>query len=139
MSEAEEAVKALKEVVTSEPVLVPPNPHRQFELETDTSLFVIGAILYQREPHPKDTLDPEGFPVNKGKRRVIGYHSQTLSSAERNYPIYDRKYLGVMRGLCHWSYLLKNTPEKSLVLVYTDHTNLQYYWDPKKLPARVHS
>src|SRR5579863_5759487 len=44
-----------------------------------------------------------------------------------------------MRGLQHWSYLLKNTPEKSPVLVYTDHANLQYYQDPKKLPARVHS
>src|SRR5579863_10253568 len=67
-SEAEEAVKALKEAVTSEPVLVPPNLHRQFELETDASLFVTGAILYQQEPHPEDTLDPEGFPINKEKR-----------------------------------------------------------------------
>ena len=63
--EAEEAVKALKEAVTSEPVLVPPNLHRQFELETDASLFATGA--YQRELHPEDTLDPEGFLINKGK------------------------------------------------------------------------
>ena len=70
---------------------------------------------------------------------MIGYHSQTLSSAKRNYLIYDWEYLGVMQGLRHWSYLLKNTPEKSPVLVYTDHANLQYYQDLKKLPAQVHS
>ena len=46
MTEAEEALKALKEAVTSEPVLIPPNLHRQFELETDASLFATGAILY---------------------------------------------------------------------------------------------
>src|SRR5487761_1748842 len=44
-----------------------------------------------------------------------------------------------MRGLRHWSYLLKNTPEKCPVLVFTDHANLQYYRDPKRLPAQVHS
>ena len=44
--EATEAVKALKKAITSEPVLVPPDPHRQFELETDASLFTTGAILY---------------------------------------------------------------------------------------------
>src|SRR5487761_639035 len=138
-NEARRAVQQLKEAVTTEPVLVPPDPNRQFELETDASPFATGAIIFQREPHPDDTTDPDGFPINKGKRRVIGYHSQTLSSVEQNYPIYDREYLGVMRGLRHWSYLLKNTPEKSPVLVITDHANLQYYRDPKRLPARVHS
>src|SRR5579863_5439016 len=44
-----------------------------------------------------------------------------------------------MQGLRHWSYLLKNTPEKSPVLVYMNHANLQYYQDPKKLPAQVYS
>lgn len=62
-----EAVQALKLVVTTEPVLVPPNPHRQFKLKMDASLFARGAILYQREPHPDDTTNTEGFPINKGK------------------------------------------------------------------------
>ena len=66
--EAQLAIQKSKEAVTTEPVLVPPDPAHQFELETDASLFATGAILYQREPHPDDTTDSEGFPLNKGKR-----------------------------------------------------------------------
>jgi len=70
---------------------------------------------------------------------VVGYHSQALSPVERNYLIYDREYLGVIQGLRHWRYLLTNTLEQRPVLVFTDHVNLQYYRDPHKIPACVHS
>src|SRR5579864_467009 len=132
------AVKRLKDAVTNDPVIKPPDQNRQFELETDASKFATGAILYQREPHETDSQDEQGYPLNKGKRHVIGYHSQALTSAEQNYPIYDREYLGVLRGLRHWRHLLINTSPTNPVLVYTDHANLQYYRDPHKIPARVH-
>jgi len=44
---------------------------------------------------------------------------------EQRYPIYDREFLAVIRGLKHWDYLLKCT--KHPVLVITDHANLTYY------------
>ena len=40
-----------------------------------------------------------------------------------------------MRGLRNWSHLLKGTTIP--VLVYTDHTNLCYYRDPRKIGPRV--
>ena len=40
-----------------------------------------------------------------------------------------------MRGLRNWSHLLKGTTIP--VLVYTDHTNLRYYRDPRKIGPRV--
>ena len=40
-----------------------------------------------------------------------------------------------MRGLWHWSHLLKGTSIP--VLVYTDHANLRYYRDPCKIGPRV--
>ena len=40
-----------------------------------------------------------------------------------------------MRGLRHWSHLLKGTSIP--VLVYTDHANLRYYRDPRKIGPRV--
>jgi len=91
-----EAVQRLKEAITTEPVLVLPDQNRQFEPETDASSTATGAILYQREPHPEDTTDAEGYDLLRGKRQVVGYHSQALSPAERNYPIYDCEYLGVI-------------------------------------------
>ena len=65
----------------------------------------------------------------------MGFHSQKFTSTERNYPIYDREFLAIMRGLRNWSHLLKGTTIP--VLVYTDHANLRYYRDPRKIGPRV--
>jgi len=40
-----------------------------------------------------------------------------------------------MRGLRNWDYLLKGTTIP--VLVFTDHANLRYYRDPRKIRPRV--
>jgi len=58
--------------------------------------MAMGGILYQREPHPEDTTDAEGYNLLRGKRRVVRYHSQALSPAEHNYPIYDCEYLSII-------------------------------------------
>jgi RNase H-like domain found in reverse transcriptase len=54
------AVKELKQIVTSEPVLVPPDPTRQFVLEVDASQYTTGAILYQADLKLKDK---KGNPI----------------------------------------------------------------------------
>jgi len=51
-----------------EPVLVLPDQNQQFELETDASSTATGAILYQREPHPDDTTDAEGYDLLRGNQ-----------------------------------------------------------------------
>jgi hypothetical protein len=40
-----------------------------------------------------------------------------------------------MHGLHNWAHLLKGT--KIPILVYTDHANLHYYQDPRKIGPRV--
>jgi hypothetical protein len=40
-----------------------------------------------------------------------------------------------MCGLCNWAHLLKGT--EIPILVYTDHANLHYYRDPRKIGPRV--
>jgi RNase H-like domain found in reverse transcriptase/Integrase zinc binding domain len=111
-----------------EPVLVPPDQERQFILEVDASQFATRAILYQAD---KKMTDRKGNPI----LRPCGYHSQTFSTTEQRYPIYDREFLAVIRGLKHWDYLLKCA--KHPVLVITDHTNLTYYRHPHKIGQRV--
>ena len=91
--------------ITNAPVLVPPDTNHQFELETDASQIGTGAILYQRD---KPITLPDGTQ-KPGPRRPVGFHSQNFSNTEQNYPIYDREFLGIMRGLCAWSHLLKGT------------------------------
>ena len=126
-----QAVRNLKKAVTTAPVLVRPDPTRQFELEVDASAIATGAILYQRDP-------PVTLPSGKtkpGPRRPVGYHSQKFTTTEMNYPIYDRKFLAIIRGLWNWNHLLKGTTIP--VLVYTDHANLRYYREPRKIGPRV--
>jgi hypothetical protein len=129
--ECHQAVRDLKKAVTTAPVLVRPDPSKQFELEVDASRIATGGILYQRDA-------PITLPSGKekpGPRRPVGFHSQKFTSTERNYPIYDREFLAIMRGLRNWSHLLKGTSIP--VLVYTDHANLRYYRDPRKISPRV--
>jgi len=44
------AVRELKKHITSAPVLIRPDPSKQFELEVDASQIATRAILYQRGP-----------------------------------------------------------------------------------------
>jgi len=112
------ALTTLRDNVTSKPVLVSPDQNKQFILEVDTSQYATGAILYQVDKNMKDR---KGKPI----LRPCRYHSQTFSATEQRYPIYDREFLAVIRGLKHWDYLLKCA--KHPVLVITDHANLTYY------------
>jgi len=124
----EDAVRRLIGLVTSEPVLVPPDTNEQFILYVDASQFATGAILYQADKERKDRW---GNPL----LRPLGFNSQTFSKTEQNYPIYDRELLAVMRGLRTWRHLTRNSVHP--VLVITDHANLQYYREPQKLGPRV--
>jgi len=56
----EDAVKKLIGLVTSEPVIVPPDPDRQFILYVDASQFATGAVLYQPD---LERTDCRGKPV----------------------------------------------------------------------------
>jgi RNase H-like domain found in reverse transcriptase len=115
--------------VTSEPVLVPPDSTRQFVLEVDASQYATGAILYQADLKLKDK---KGNPI----LRPCGYHAKTFSGTEQNYPIYDREYMAIMRGLKHWDHLLQG-PKDHKTIVITDHANLQYYRHPHKIGSRI--
>jgi len=126
-----EAMHKIKKRITASPVLMQSNPSKQFELEVDASQIAIGAILYQRGP---PTTQPDGTE-KPGARHPVGFHSQKFSRTEQNYPIYNREFLAIMRGLRNWDYLLKGTTIP--VLVFTDHANLHYYWDPRKIGPRV--
>ena len=117
--------------ITSAPVLARPDPLKQFELETDASLIDTGAVLYQHDlpiTLPDETQKP-------GPQCPCRFHCQKFTSTKQNYPIYDREFLGVMRGLQCWSHLLEGT--EIPVLVYTNHANLRYYREPCKISPRI--
>jgi len=47
-----------------------------------------------------------------GKWRLVAFLSKSLNETERNYKIYDKEMLVVIRGLENWRYLLEDTKNK---------------------------
>jgi hypothetical protein len=94
-----QALQTLKNIITSEPILIPPDPTHQFILEVDASQYAMGGILYQAD---KPLKDKRGNLILHSCR----YYAKTFLAMEQNYPIYDCEYLTIMRGLEHWDYLL---------------------------------
>ena len=114
------AFEALKSRVTSAPILIQPDVHRPFRLETDASDYAIGAVLSQQ--------------CEDEKWRPVGYISKSLSDAERNYPIHDKELLSVIRALEEWRHLLEGA--NHVVDIYNDHQNLTYFMQAQNLNRR---
>ena len=105
--ECETAFQALKEKLTTAPVVAYPNFHKEYILETDASTQGLGAVLSQvqsdEQPHP------------------VAFASRALSRAERNYGITELETLAVVWGFSHFYHLLYGNS----VTVYTDHTSVR--------------
>ncbi|GBG83819.1 hypothetical protein CBR_g37619 [Chara braunii] len=86
--ECEAAFQALKEALTSAPVLVRPDPTRPFALYTDWQPQAISAVLTQ---HGVD-----------GREHIIEYASKTLSQAQANYEACKGECLAVVWGIQHF-------------------------------------
>ena len=118
--DCQQAFEELKKRFTEEPVLMMPDQSRPFQIETDASKYATGAVLTQ--------LD------SNGNRHPISFISKTLSPAERNYEIYDRELLAIIRALEEWRHYIQGSPHTTIVL--SDHKNLTYYREAKKLNRR---
>ncbi|KAM2039446.1 hypothetical protein ACFX1T_012884 [Malus domestica] len=79
--ECETAFKTLKYMLTSAPIIMPPDWSLPFELMCDASDYAIGAVLGQR--------------MNK-QPHVIHYASRTLNDAQLNYSTTEKELLAVV-------------------------------------------
>jgi len=61
----------------------------------------------------------------------VAFLSKSLNETERNYEIYDKEMLAVIRELKNWRYLLEGTKYK--FKVWTDHKNLEYFMKAQNL------
>ena len=66
--------------------------------------------------------------------RPVVFLSKSLNETERNYKIYDKEMLAVIRELENWRHLLEDTKFK--FEVWTDHKNLEYFMKLQKLNKR---
>lgn len=118
---AQSAFDILKRLFSTAPILVTPNPERQFIVDVDASDVAVGAILSQRSPQ-----DERVHPC--------AYFSRRLSPAERNYDIGNRELLAVRLALGEWRHWLEGISIP--FVVWTNHKNLEYIRTAKRLNAR---
>ncbi|CAN6566343.1 unnamed protein product [Malus baccata var. baccata] len=108
----------LKELLTTTPIIVPPDWSLPFELMCDASDYALGAVLGQRRdkrPH------------------VIYYASRTLNDAQLNYSTTEKELLAVVFALDKFRSYLIGTK----VIVFTDHAALKYLLTKKEAKPRL--
>ncbi|GJP69722.1 hypothetical protein CLOP_g722 [Closterium sp. NIES-67] len=113
----QEAVEQLKQALTSAPVLILPDPERDYVIEADASDLAVGAVLMQDQGNG---LQP------------IAYLSKKLHGAELNYPIHDKEALAIVIAFKAWRCYL----EGRRTTVYTDHCSLKYLKTQPNLSRR---
>ena len=69
------------------------------------------------------------------KKHPVAYYSQTLTDAERNYPIKDLEFTAIIHTLLHWHPFLAGSPHD--IIIYMDHANLQAWTQPQKISRHV--
>jgi hypothetical protein len=110
----------LKHCFTIAPILTHFNPNCEYIVETDASDFTLGGTLSQIAEDKK--LHPNAF------------HSRKFSPAEINYEIHDKELLAIVDSFKTWRRYLEGSLH--MVLVYTDHKNLEYFMTTKVLNRR---
>jgi len=89
----EKAFKELKEQFTKEPVLVAPDLDKKMRMEVDALDYATGGVLSME---CEDKL-----------WRPVAFLSKLLNEMERNYEIYDKEMLVIIRRLENWRHLLE--------------------------------
>ncbi|KAG5329310.1 hypothetical protein C0989_009919, partial [Termitomyces sp. Mn162] len=103
------AFDALKQSVTSKPVLLFPNNDSPFHVEADSSDFATGAVLFQQSKED-------------GKWHLVAFYSKSLNAVEWNYEIYDKEMLAIIWSFEEWRHFLEGAQHK--FEVWTDYKNL---------------
>ena len=88
-------------------------------METDASGYALGVVIAQEF---EDGIHP------------IAFHSRSLLPAKKNYDAHNKELTGVIFGFkCSRPLFLRAT---HAIRVRTDHKNLQYFCDPRKITGR---
>ncbi|KAJ3679415.1 hypothetical protein LUZ60_017426 [Juncus effusus] len=109
----QKSFEELKKKLVSAPVLVVPEPGKEFSVYSDASLQGLGCVLMQ------------------GKN-VIAYASRQLKPYEENYPTHDLELAAIAFALKIWRHYLYG----ERCNIFTDNKSLKYIFSQKELNLR---
>jgi len=121
-SDQQKAFDELKTRMCNQLILMNPDQSKTFYLQINASSTGAGAVL---------TQEVKGSKICK----PVTYFLCTFSLAELNYDIYEKEFLVVIKAIKNWRAHLIWT-EKPFI-IETDHKNLTYWKEPKKLTGRT--
>jgi hypothetical protein len=113
----ETAFAAVKQALTSAPVLKVADPNRPFIIHADSSDFALGGTLLQEFC---------------GALHPVAFHSRKLNPAERNYTVGERELLAIHDSVRLWSHYIAGTS----TAVHTDHKGLETFFSQTPLSGR---
>nr|XP_027076001.1 uncharacterized protein LOC113699845 [Coffea arabica] len=114
----EKVFDKLKELLTSPPIVQPPDWSLPFEIMCDTSDHAVGAVLGQR--------------IGK-VARIIYYASRVLNGVQLNYSTTEKELLAVIFALEKFRSYLLGVKE----IVFSDHAALRYLMTKKDAKSRL--
>ena len=103
-----------------EPVLAVLDLDKKMRMEVDMLDYAIGEVL---------SMEGED-----GRWKPVAFLSKSLNEMKRNYEIYDKEMLAIIRGLESWRHLLEGAQFK--FEIWMDHKNLEYFMKAQKLNQR---
>jgi hypothetical protein len=108
------AFHALRQHLTTAPVLVQPDSGKPFDVYCDASGTGLGCVLMQ-------------------DNQVTPYASRALRTHEQNYPTHDLELADVVHALKMWRHYLMGTHCN----IFTDHKSLKYIFTQADLNMRL--
>lgn len=115
---AENALKSIKNILVSEPVLANADYSKPFIIQTDASDLGMGGVLVQGEG---------------ADERVVAYTSAKFSSTQRNYQTTERECLAIITAIEKFRPYIDGVK----FTVVTDHASLQWLRNVKDPTGRL--
>lgn len=116
--DAVQAFNTIRNILSSEDVLIFPDFSKPFILTTDASDKALGAVLSQ--------ITPDG-------ERPISFISKSLSRPEENYATNEKELLAIVWALNSF----RNFIYGAKITIYTDHMPLTFAISPKNVNAKL--
>ena len=115
----QDAFDGLKRALCAAPVLLIPDPSKQYVLNCDACDYAVGGTLQQDQG---SGLQP------------VAYWSHALSGAELNYDVREKEFLALKDACLHWRhYLHSDLPFRLL----SDHESIKYHKTMPNLSGRL--